>query len=350
MARLNQGHQKRGFTLIELLVVIAIIAILIGMLLPAIQKVRESANKSACSNNLKQIGIALFDFHDNVGHFPIGEYNDDNCQWGWMCFILPYIDNGPLYAALTNPTDPNRMYIPVNFGGGVNDNCGGNIDNIHGVNASFPVGRCDTNVQILTPSGTPVVKTPIKGFTCPSDILPIQKASTGYGKSNYLGNIGNTSTWGGATPPTTFGCGGVLGSMQNGMFLFSNNNTDSWVTKISMVSDGMPNTVMVGEATVSTNVSRTNNNTVHFPTWPGGSGNCAGTSGGLASTFRIMDPAYPLNGGADMAFGSQHPNGANFLFGDGSVRFITNSVSNSNTADVYAGIASIAGNESVSLP
>jgi prepilin-type N-terminal cleavage/methylation domain-containing protein/prepilin-type processing-associated H-X9-DG protein len=349
MIRLTLGSRKRGFTLIELLVVIAIIAILIGMLLPAIQKVRDSANKSSCTNNLKQIGVALFDFHDAVGHFPMGEYNNDNGQWGWMCFILPYIDQGPLYTALTNPADGNRMYIPANFGGGaVGPLVGGNIDNVHGNNATYPVGRCDVNTSILTPSGTPVPNAVIKGFICPADILPQQKGGTGYGKSNYMGCIGNTALWG----ATTFGCGGVLGNKNNGIFPFSNEDANTWVTKIADATDGMPNTVLVGEASVSANVTTAKNNNAQFPIWAGGGGSgCNGTTG-FGSTLRVMDPAYPLNGGSDIAFGSQHSGsgGANFLFGDGSVRYISNTVSNTSVTDVYAGLGSKDGNEAFTLP
>ena len=113
MPRLLPVRRSHGFTLIELLVVIAIIAILIALLLPAVQQAREAARRTQCRNNLKQIGLALHNYHDNFNVFPMG-YSDimagnserHGAGWSWMSSILPQIDQAPLYNRFEFSTTP----------------------------------------------------------------------------------------------------------------------------------------------------------------------------------------------------------------------------------------------------
>jgi prepilin-type N-terminal cleavage/methylation domain-containing protein/prepilin-type processing-associated H-X9-DG protein len=136
-------HPRRGFTLIELLVVMAIIAILVGLLLPAVQKVREAASRLKCANNLKQMGLAMHMYHDVNGTFPPAFAKPS--LWGWGVWILPYVEQDNLFRAI-NPTATNLA-----------------------VNAA--------------------TTTPLPVFMCPSDPMPaINPFFAGYAKSNYAVN------------------------------------------------------------------------------------------------------------------------------------------------------------------
>jgi prepilin-type N-terminal cleavage/methylation domain-containing protein/prepilin-type processing-associated H-X9-DG protein len=320
--RLRLSSPRAAFTLIELLVVIAIIAILIGLLLPAVQKVREAAARMSCSNNLKQLGLALHSYNDSVGKLPVGMHDDDAESWCWRVHILPHIEQGNIYNLYIS----SGMWVPPNGGGGPN---GGNVDNAFG---SRPIA----NNSWANNAG----RQPIKTYICPSDILPVT-SSRNVAKANYCGNAGTLS----GTNNNWASCASIKGNTQNGVLLYANDNSNTWVTSVQEVTsgDGLSNTVFVGEVTVSQSVTTSNTSGANFPAWTGRNdvSSCSGFNNQPA--LKLMGPNFPLNmwrtaptnNHSNASFGSQHSNGANFLFGDGSVKFINQSIS--STAYEYIG-------------
>ena len=184
--------QRRGFTLIELLVVIAIIAVLIALLLPAVQQAREAARRSQCKNNLKQIGLALHNYHDTHRIFPIG--NLSLRGFTAQDYILPYIDQAPLYNQ---------------FNFSITDWC-------------FNIG-----------AGT-LYATKIPAYGCPSDPLSLSV----YGGNQYLEG-------------SYFGVIGTTDSNQNGMLYSSLSGTP---TRMRDVTDGTSNTLLLGERGIPSNM------------------------------------------------------------------------------------------------
>jgi prepilin-type N-terminal cleavage/methylation domain-containing protein len=158
------GRDRRGFTLVELLVVIAIIGILVALLLPAIQAAREAARRTQCLNHLKQIGLAVQNYHDTYQIMPPSYVNNGpDIKWGWGLLVLPFMENQALFDRID----------PIGWGGG-----GGN-----------PVHRADNN---------PFLAEKIDGYRCPSDpqsqiTNPHFRGTGGAGASNYVINRGRTS-------------------------------------------------------------------------------------------------------------------------------------------------------------
>lgn len=294
-------HTRKGFTLIELLVVIAIIAILIALLLPAVQQAREAARRSQCVNNLKQLGLALHNYHDTHGVLPPGwigvdaatrqpHAEDGVSGFSWGTMILPMLDQTPLY---------NR----INF----SDSC---------------MSTAGNNNQAL-------LRTILPAFRCPSDSGPqtwqIFDEATGatplatLANANYVGAFGNSVqgytdySWEDDIEDN----GPDHQIRGNGMFWHNSN------VRFRDVSDGLSNTVLVGEHKTDLLPDPAEPDEQWFSTWgaviPEG-------AEAIARVLGLADhtPNHPSTHLDD--FSSPHVGGAHFLFGDGRVRFLTENV------------------------
>ncbi len=301
MSRSNRftapAQRSRGFTLIELLVVIAIIAILIGLLLPAVQKVREAAARIKCANNLKQIGLALHNYESANERFPPG-YRDPRPDsqpgpgWGWAVFILPFVEQAPLHAQI----DPDRTV----FGNG-----------------------SDT-----TTPPTPQTLTALSIYRCPSDTGPPTNVNyDGHATASYRG-VG----W--SRPQTAPGPKGLMITNianPNGV-LYRNSRT-----RFADVTDGLSTTVFVAEVCLDERRDKWggiwagSNRKDEYGLWISG------------SFWAIDEGPFRLNGPDKWGFCSPHPGGVGVLLGDGSVRFIGDAVNPRIPADM----ASRAGGEVV---
>ena len=291
--------RRKGFTLIELLVVIAIIAVLVALLLPAVQQAREAARRSSCKNNLKQIGLALHNYHDTFFTFPMGgtaarfqnngnAFNEEG--WGWPAMILPFMDQAPLF---NNLDISGRSLLQT-----IQD-----IDAINGdaaLNEAFP---------------------PIPAYMCPSDTTgPRLKA--GMRRQHFNGVLGRNS-W---RPPTLNypgSCG--LADVNHGMNSGHRGNngilTNIRAYKMRDITDGTSNTFMVGERAERCGAGSWIGNRR-----PRGEGT-HGADYVLARVFQPLNLA--ANGGEDNCtdgFSSPHTGGAHFVLADGSVTFISENI------------------------
>jgi len=287
---------RRGFTLIELLAAIAVIAVLIGLLLPAVQKVREAASRIRCANNLKQIGLALHNYHDVNGRFPPG-YRDPRPDtrpgpgWGWHAFLLPFAEQPGLHSRI----NPDR----TTFGNGSD-----------------------------TTAPTPQTLTTLAVFRCPSDSGPSVNANyDGHATASYRG-VG----W--SRPQTAPGPKGLMITNianPNGV-LYRNSRT-----RIADVTDGMSSTVFVAEVCLDERRDKWGgiwagvNRKDEFGLWISG------------VYWAIDEGPFRLNGPDKWGFCSPHPGGVGVLLGDGSVRLIRDAVDPRVPADM----ASRAGGEVV---
>jgi prepilin-type N-terminal cleavage/methylation domain-containing protein/prepilin-type processing-associated H-X9-DG protein len=278
---------RTAFTLVELLVVIAMIGILIGLLLPAVQKIRETANRISCANNLRQMGLALHNYHDTHGGLPPGylanSYYFDGATdtapgWGWAAFILPELEQDNLYRS-------------INFA-----------------------------LPIQAPQNAAAIQQTIKLFLCPSDLWSGAFAvPDGFGNPLAVAAPSSYAACCGGDESDTFG--------PSGFGVFYRNSR----TRLTDITDGTSNTIMIGERAWS------NANGIWAGAIPGGvivrgqSNPCQPVVPGAwfpAATL-VLSHAHLNNalrdpdGSAGMDdFGSRHTGGSTFIFADGSVHFL----------------------------
>jgi prepilin-type N-terminal cleavage/methylation domain-containing protein/prepilin-type processing-associated H-X9-DG protein len=323
--------RRSAFTLIELLVVIAIIAVLVGLLLPAVQKVREAAARMSCSNNLKQLGLAAHNYHSANNKFPPGVNVPAVITGlsGGQSSPPPLVagQSFSIFEALLPYIEQNNIYSQLNLVGPatVNGNPGNDSEYINCAVATNP---------------TPVGSTVIKTLLCPSDTAPTQTTYVGTsGVSKGLSYLFGANTYG--------GCAGIrsfytfdsssnptgTGMTQDGLFYINSSVT------ITSITDGSSNTLAFGERNrvdpnfdvvyPGASVIEQHSGWAWANYYPGydylyGTSmplNWSFTTAGITSDsgFVYQDQRYST-------FGSQHVGGANFCFADGSVHFIANTI------------------------
>ncbi len=291
MSKLNR---RMGFTLIELLVVIAIIAILIGLLLPAVQKVREAAARTQCANNLKQISLAAQNYDSAMGKLPPGVlgpgpgagFSFAYPHVGCLAFLLPYIEQQNIYNLLV-PTPSATMVMPNGWWS----------------NASY-WGACQR---------------PIKTYICPSDPQPAINYNTTQGTFITLYCDASDDTFTGGYIPNPSGSaiartnyvpsGGALGFGSDTFWgIYPGPFTSGQSTRVGAMPDGTSNTIFFGEALGGSGGPGTPPRDFAF-SWMG--------SGSMATAWGLATPP------GWYTYGSMHTGIVQFGFGDGSVRSIS---------------------------
>ena len=320
--------RRRGFTLIELLVVIAIIAILIGLLLPAVQKVREAAARAKCSNNLKQIGLAAHNYHDANGRLPPAYAAATGLSWHVL--ILPYVEQDNVFRSMdTTTTGGAAPQITHTFT---------NRNNPWGL-TKIPTYLCPSSPQTEQAFGAP------NNTNGDTDRIPGTAAGAPAAVAHYYGVNGprGTNPATNAAYPVGTTLHETVPVATSGMF-----QRDGTIT-LAGIPDGTSNTIMVAEMSWVSPTYGT-----RYRTWVRGGEEYAGVVAGRPSfvvsgrnvqnainSIFTANLIVPYN---DVPFGSMHTGGMNACNGDGSVRFVRQSLD----LNTYKALASRNGGEIVS--
>ena len=332
MTRLT-GRPQAAFTLIELLVVIAIIAVLIGLLLPAVQKVREAANRTRCTNNLKQLALACHNYHGVYNRLPPGGvFNpiDTANQGAWHVYILPYMEKDDVYQRIPNLSDPGKNSIRDAIAAGI-------------IPSKLPYLRCPSDPDALDNPLTnyagcqgpqcwrglcgPEFDFNQKYCNGNSDATPVTLSPPTYEGYNASANQGKTTD----------------ASQVRGMF-----GTYGPEITLAMATDGLHCTLLLGETLPNQTISRNGH-------WA-----LAGPGRALTTIIRIntftdylgddgckaCPERFYNNSNVASGFKSRHSGGAQFALADGSVRFLTQTIDH----QVYQYLGCRNDGQSFSLP